>query len=384
MKHRLVKIFAVLALALVPVAVTAAELQSSPTGALSVNETVNDDIYAAGSSVLLSAPVNGDAILAGGVVLVNGVVSESVLTAGGTVTVSGNVGDDVRIIGGNIFINGNIAKDAIILAGQVNVAQTATVGKDLIILGGTVALDGTINGNVIIRGGDVTINGVVKGSVDASARSVVFGPNASINGKLKYSSIVEAQTATGIAGGGVEYKKMAEKTRQAEKNGSSFAAFFVLAVLAKIISLFVLAIIVWAIFKKKATDFAPNAFSQFGWNLLKGFAAAVVMPAAAFVLLITLIGAPVAVVAISAYGIFLVLSGILAPVLVGALIFKLAKKTAGYPVNVYTILVGAVACALIDIVPVLGWVVGIVFTLVALGELVRMALSTLVKMQADK
>jgi hypothetical protein len=381
MNYRFTKIIAVFALALLPVAASAAQLKGSPSGALAVVEAVDDDVYAAGSSVSLTAPVNGDAVLAGASVLVGGTVSESILAAAGTVNVSGSVGDDIRVIGGNIFVNGAVSRDAVIVGGQISIAPTATIGKDLIVLGGTVALDGTVNGNVIIRGGDVTINGTVKGSVDASARSVVFGANASIGGKLKYSSVVEAQTAMSVAGGGVEYKKMAEKVRQPEKSGNSFGIFLVLAIVAKIISLFVLALIVWAVFKKKTMAFVQGSFAQFGWDLLRGFTAAVAMPAAAFVLLITLIGAPVAILMISAYAILAVLSGILAPIILGSFIFKFAKKSAAAPVGAYSILAGSAAYALIDLVPVLGWAFGIVFMLAAFGGLVRMAIAALSKAQ---
>lgn len=385
MKYRSLKgaaaAFLVMA-ALMPVSALAAEFRGDKSGVTSVNDAVNNDLYAAGSSVSVSGGVSGDVLLAGSNVSVSGNVGEGLLAAGGTVTVMGNVSDDVRIAGGNIFVNGAVAHDVIVLGGQVNISSSATVGRDLVVLGGTVVVNGPVNGNVWVRGGDVTINAPIKGSVDVAAKKLAFGSAAKIGGKLMYSSPSEMPLPGGLAQYGVEYKKMIEKTTDDAKG--AIAALMTIGFLIKLISLFVLALLFTAVFKKRSAALTQGAMAGFGWNLLYGFAVLVLVPIAALILLITIIGAPLALIAISAYGILLAVAGFLAPILIGSWILKLVRKTGDYPVNVYAVLIGILVFGLAGLIPLLGWIFGCVFVLVALGTLGRAVIDGLRAMQGSR
>jgi hypothetical protein len=368
--------------ALMPVSVLAAELRGDKSGVTSVNDAIGNDLYAAGSGVSVSGAVSGDALLAGGNVSVSGNIGEGLFAAGGTVTVMGNVSDDLRIIGGNIFINGVVAHDVVVLGGQVNISSSATIGKDLIVLGGTVIIDGAVNGNVFVRGGEVTISAPIKGSVDAAAKKLAFGSAAKIGGKLIYSSPTEMSLPSGLAQAGVEYKKMIVKTSDDAKG--VFAAFMTIGLLIKLVSIFVLALIFTVVFKKRSSALVQSAFAGFGWNLLYGFAAMILIPIAALILLVTVLGAPLALMAMCAYGILLVVSGFFAPVLIGAWILKLTRKAGEYPMNIYAVLIGTLVYGLAGLIPVLGWVFDCVFMLVALGALSRAVTDGLRAMQGEK
>jgi len=358
---------------LLPVAAMAAEFRADRSGSTSINEAVNDDLYSAGNSVSLNGPISGDAVVAGNTVVISNDVGKSVLAAGGTLTVLGNVSDDVRIVGGNVFINGNVGHDVVVLGGQVNISSSASIGGDLVVLGGTVNINGPVRGNVYFRGGDATINAAVSGSVNATARTLSFGSQAAIGGQLVYSTPAPAQIADGVVNGTVAYKKTASSNSGSAQN--AFAAFFTISLLIKLISLFVLALIFSTVFKHRTSTIVKNAFTRFGWDILHGFSALVLIPFAALILLVTLIGAPLALLAFCVYGILLVLAGVLTPVLVGAWIWKLAKKTPEYTVNVYSILIGVIVYGLASLVPFVGWIFDLIFMLVGLGALSRAALS---------
>ncbi len=356
-------------LALAPSMAVAAEFRGESSGTMSVNEAVNDDLYAGGSSVSLVAPIAGDAVLGGGNVFVSGEVKESILAAGGTVVVSGNVADDVRVLGGNIILTGEVAHDVVVLGGQINISPSAMVGKDLVVLGGMVTIDGAVKGNVFVRGGDVVINAPIGGSVNAKGKTITLGSKASIGGKLIYSSQNELTIGSGIVGGGVEYNKMI--TKEVKDVRGEFAGLLFAGFLLKIISLLVLALIVTAIFKKRSLALTQNALNSFGWNILYGFAAMVLVPVAAILLLITLIGMPFAMIAMCVYCILLALAGIFAPVIIGSWAWKRISKASAYPVNTYSILIGVVIFAILGLIPIIGWLFGFIFVLVALGTLTR-------------
>jgi hypothetical protein len=371
-------LFIILA-ALLPIAAMAAEFRIDKSGSISINDAVKDDLYSAGNNVSLNGPVSGDAVVAGSNVSISGSVGKSVLAAGGMLNVLGNVSYDVRIIGGNILINGNVGHDVVVLGGQINISSSASVGGDVVVLGGTVTVDGPVKGNVYVRAGDVTINAHIGGSVMATARTLVIGSQAMIGSRLVYSSPSPAQIAGGVVNGTVEYNKTATNNSGSVQN--AFAAFFTIALLIKLISLFVLALIFTAVFKRRTSAVVTNAFDRFGWDILHGFSALVLIPFAALILFATIIGAPLAIFAIAAYGILLVLAGVLAPILVGAWIWKLAKKAPEYPVNNYSIAVGVIIYGLASLVPLVGLIFDLVFMLVALGALTRATLAGIVAEQ---
>ena len=366
---------------LAPGAVRAAEFRADKSGATNISEAVNDDLYAAGSNVALNAPVSGDAIAAGSTVTFSGTVGKSVLAVGGTVSVIGSVSESVRAIGGNILINGAVGHDVVVLGGQVNIASTASIGGDLVVLGGTVTIDGPVSGNVYVRGGDVTINAALAGSANITARTLSFGSRAAIGGALAYSSSAAAAIPDGAVRGAITYNKTSANDYRAGQG--ALAAFVALGFFIKIVSLFTLAFIFTASFKRRSHDLVQNAFARFGWDILHGFSALVIIPFAAVVLLVTFIGAPLAVLAIAVYAIMLVLAGILAPVLVGAWLWRLVKKTSDYPVNPYAIAIGVLAYVLAGLVPFAGWIFDFVFMLAALGVLARTALAAVSAAQGN-
>lgn len=374
MKQRLFNGLAIGALALcglMPVSAMAAEfVAADESGSVSISKEINNDIYAVGGSVAATSPISGDAFFAGGNVLVSGDVGESVMAAGGTITIVGNVAGDLRVIGGNITLNGKVAKDLIVLGGQVVISSSASIGGDLVILGGAVLVDAPVSGDVYINAGEVKIDSAIGGSAKITAEKITYSPSTTVGGALIYSALKESQIANEAVGGGIEFTKTETKTRN-KSQFNPLAMFVSVGLLVKLIATFVLALVLVAIFKKRSIALTQAAFSRFGTNLLYGFAAIVLVPIAALTVLITIIGAPLSLIAFAAYGILLSLAGILAPILVGSLIWKKVKKTANYPVNTYSILVGSVVYILVALIPLIGWIFCALFMLVALGVLSR-------------
>jgi cytoskeletal protein CcmA (bactofilin family) len=355
--------------ALLPLSAGAAQFNGDKSGSTSVNNDVNDDLYAGGSTVTINSQVSGDAVLAGGTVMANSTVGESLLAAGGTVTITGNVSDDIRVLGGTVVVNGNVSHDAIVLGGQVIISSSAVIGKDLVVLAGTVTVDGLVKGNVFVRGGNVTINAPVSGSVDIKADTVTFGPKAAIGGKLVYASPSETEIANGMVLGGVQYSKTINK-KTSEPKGS-FAGLAAIGIVFKLIIVFAIAWVFTTIFKKRSLEIVQSTMKGFGWKLIYGFSAMIAVPMAALIVLVTVVGAPVSVIVMCIYAIAFSLSGIFAPVVIGAWIWKAFKKTGEYPVNVYSVLVGSIISAIAGLIPFFGWAFNLVFALAVFGALSR-------------
>lgn len=367
---------------LTPSSLFAAQYRGDSSGSVAVSGAVEDDLYAGGASVSVAAPVGGDLVIAGGSIISTGSVGGGVLAAGGNITVSGSVGDDIRALGGNIFINGPVENDVVILGGQTVISSTATVGKDLVILGGNVTVEGAVRGNLYVRSGDVTLNSAISGSADIGGRRIVLGPNASIGGKLIYSAPAELNIPPGTARGGVEFRLM--EMRADSRGRDAVAAIFTIAFLVKMLTLLVLALVLAAVFRRRVTLAVQESLALFGWDLLRGFAGFILIPVAALILLVTVIGAPIAVVAIAAYVIMLVFAGIMAPILLGSLLWKIFTRASQYAMNAYSIIVGVLVYCLLSLIPLVGWVFGAIFMLVAFGSFMRSVLAAMRSAQESR
>jgi hypothetical protein len=196
---------------------------------------------------------------------------------------------------------------------------------------------------------------------------MVFGSKATIGGVLRYSAPEQILIESGTVKGGIEFKKLAAKPTG--ENG--LAGIFVLSLLVKILSVVVIALIAVAVFKKRSAKMVSSSFVGFGWNIFRGFSVLVLVPVAAVLFLITVLGAPLAIIAVAFYVAALVASGILAPVMVGSMIWKFFKKITVYEVNTYSILIGAVTYTLLSVIPFIGWVFALLFFLAAIGAIAK-------------
>lgn len=119
---------------------------------------VNDDVFATGDTIVIDAPVDS-LVVAGGSILVNAPVKGDLIAAGGKVTVDSDVGGKVIAAGGAVEMNGSVGTNLILAGGEVNVRNGTTVGRDALLSGGTVTNAGTINGALRISGSNVQNTG---------------------------------------------------------------------------------------------------------------------------------------------------------------------------------------------------------------------------------
>ena len=139
---------------------------------VSVDSPIDDDVFAAGGTVTINAPVSG-VVIAGGNIIINAPVSGDVFAAGGKVVVNSDVKGKIVAVGGDVDLSGD-AKNAVIAGGTVNIHPTTVISRDAAISGGTVSNAGTIVGNLTVRAENFYNTG--------SASSVDFKKNGGLQG----------------------------------------------------------------------------------------------------------------------------------------------------------------------------------------------------------
>jgi cytoskeletal protein CcmA (bactofilin family) len=264
-------------------------------GAVRVDQPVAGDLITAGGNIDLEAEVKGDAVAAGGHLRIAAPVGQNVYAAGGRVVIDAAVGRNVRAAGG-----------------QVDLGPKAVVAGNVTVAGGQVSLRGAVKGAVSANGGRVTIDGPVDGDVDSNAGSLRLGPNARIGGLLRYRSGDEIvlDPAAQVAGG---VQRLALPGRSASASAGAGALegrrersrwlgpgwFWTLGLMA-------LAAALVAAMPASSRRAGEVWRTRFGWSLLWGFVALVCIPVAVLILLISIVGIPIALLAILLYGALLI------------------------------------------------------------------------------
>lgn len=331
---------------------------------------IQDNLYVAGGEVQVDTTISGDLVTAGGNVLITKDVSEDIAAVGGSVTILGSSKGDARIAGGNVLISGNIGGDLVVAGGTVVISSGVTVGKDLIVTGGTVTINGAVVGNATIAGGEVRINNAVGGNVKANVGKLVLGDSANIKGTLEYKAHTSTdleKSATAVVAGETIFKETKRVTSD-ETDKGLMALFGILAFIG-FVSTIVLALAAFFAFKKFSHDVVRSSIAEPLPLILKGFVVLVTVPVAIVILLITLFGAPIALLALLAYILLICVSGIYSGIITGAWLSKKVFKSGEIKITWKNIISGVVVLALIKAIPFVGWIIGFVIFLAALGSI---------------
>jgi hypothetical protein len=324
---------------------------------------VQGDVVAVGSVIGVKGNVSGDVVAAGGRVSVSGNVSGSVFAGGGTVDVSGNVGGSVRTGGGTVTVSGIIEKDLVVGGGQIIVMPDAIIRGDLILGGGTADIQGKVLGNVRSGARQLTINNQIGGKTDLNVENLSLGPKAVLSQGLTYHSYAEAKIdpAAKITGA-VNF----DQKQGAPRGSKTFMpAIFGVGMLFKFL-MFLAAGLVFAYFFKKSTASIVHG-SMANWKVLwKGFAFLILTPILAIILMVTVIGIPLGILALLVYAFTLLITCVLAEIAAGAWLQKwIWKKDT---VDWKTVLLGTLAFIVLGWIPIVGWLATFALFLSAIGS----------------
>ena len=320
---------------------------------VTVNQPVAGDLFTSGGSIDIDADVGGDIVAMGGKLRIGADVAQSVYAAGGQVTISSKVGRNVRVAGG-----------------EVEIGPRAQILGNVSAAGGQLKLLGPVAGYVQAAGGRIYIDSAVSGDVDAASGRVELGPNARIAGTLRYRSGKEiTQDAAAQVLGGVE--RLAPRTRASGKTRDvRFKPSRVGAGLWAL-GLTLLAGVLLGVLPRFFGGVAETLRARWGMSLLIGFVLLVCVPVVALMLLVSVIGIPLGLLAIALYLALLPVGYVSAGICLGdwgLQRFK-ADQAGRLAWRVGAAMLGVAVIALLGWVPWLGVWVGLAALLIGVGAL---------------
>ena len=327
--------------------------------AVVTDDVAQDDVLRTGRTVRVDAEVEGDVAVAGSDVTVSAPVKGYVMSAGRTVSVEAPVGNDLWAAGERVSVDGHVGNNAMVAGQTVRLQPGATIGHDAKLAGDEVRSEGRIVHNLTIGARRAEIGGDIGGVVHASADRVTVLPNAIVRGDL----IVRASEPPVISPGAQVMGNVDFQRTGGVRWWLAWPALW----MCLFLSLLVLNLI--------GLYVAPTWFSRVAetlrtrplLSLLAGAVLLIAVPIVIAILLITLIGIPLAVILTAAYVIALVLSAALVSYRIGLWVFDRLHRTG---VSRWAaMLVGAFLVSLAISLPMVGGLIALAIVLTGAGAL---------------
>jgi cytoskeletal protein CcmA (bactofilin family) len=356
--------------------VLAFEGRGGDTVTVSGGESLEGDVYLAGRTVLCRGTIDGDLFAAGQTVAVNGEVNGGVSLGGQTVSISGEIGRGVRAAGASVDISGDIGGDALLAGGTVTVAQGSRIGRDLVFGAGTSTVAGEVQGRVKGSAEEVTISGVVHGDVELEVDKLVILPGARIDGDLVYTSGEQASIPSDAEiGGEVRFTLGKPEEEDAAKKGLGWLFPFALfaGIMWKVIGFlvaFVTGLIIILLLPRRLAAASDSLRTRPGPSAGWGAVALFATPIAAIIVCVTILGLALGVITLLLWGIAIYLSQIPVALLIGLLVLRRSPHAGNKGVMIGGFALGLVILALLRLIPIVGFFVGLATVLFGMGAVV--------------
>jgi hypothetical protein len=336
------------------------------------------DFFGAGGIVNLTDAVAGDAILAGGRVAVASEVAGDLVVAGGELSLGGAVGDDLYAAGGSVQLDAIVSGNARVAGGDVTVGPATVVAGALSLSGGRVLFEGNTHSQLRASGGTVRLNGEVHGDAEVRAEELLIGPDTRIRGRLVFHGPVAPEVPeSAVIAGGVEHHADSSRRWLDDTRPRVHDALRGVGSVLWFVGVFVAAALFVLLFPR----FARNAAAAIGARPLQslglGLAILVCVPFVGVVLLITIIGIPLALLLVPLYFLVLFLGWATAALFIaqrGLEVLRPARAvTPAW--QLLALFLGLLALWLLRQLPYAGGLIGFLALIAGIGALVWQALN---------
>lgn len=360
----------------VPAAVAHAfDVRSGNNIIVESGETIDGNLYAAGSQVVVDGTVEGDVFCAGSTVAINGTVNGDIFCAGSSLTVNGTVNGDVRAAASELSINGPITGGMTAFGSAININSAGSLGSNILAFGATLRADGPVGGDIQFFGASLLLNSGVDGDVifygtkqntSGNEPAVTLRPKAAIGGNLSYYQGVEHSVSEGASIAG-ETIVMEHKAGGPKDAGKWLGMFSLWLLLWGLFGGLVMALAIVGFFPKQTRATLDVMLTRPGGSIGWGLVTVIVAPVIIILLMVTVIGIPLGILS----AVLLVVMTMLAKVLSGIGVGALAAHWFKWKMSLYwQSVIGIILAVVIFSIPFIGWAIGCVAFLWAFGGVV--------------
>jgi len=322
---------------------------------------LGDDVLASGSAPSLRDSIPGDAILAGGDVVFTGSTGGDYVGAGGKQDIRGRVHGSMRAAGGHVEVSASVDRNATIGGGDVILDSSAVIGRNAYLIGGTIKVTGAVRGGLLATGGHVDLDGPIGQDVEIAGGSLRIGPHARIAGNLRHrvSGDVEIDPGAQITG-----KVIALPVSKRP------GAFGVLWAFGGLLAGIVIVLMIPRFIAEAADALQIRPIK----SVIVGFFGAIAAGIAIIIAAVTVIGLPLALLAVTVLIFLGSMSAMPAAVWIGEKILH-GRTLLGRQSTLVNFFLGGLVLMIVRIIPVLGGIVFLIATCIGFGAILLAAWS---------
>ncbi len=349
---------------------SAAVLLTDDTTTIRAEQTIDEDAYIFGNDVTFNGTASRDLISAtqdfdlGETARVGGNVN----VAANDVRLAGTIERSARMAARDVVITGTVGGDLVVAAQRLRIEAGARVTGDLIIAVQDVDILGEVGGQIRGQADTLTLtNAVVSQDILVAVDDLDVLGTTVVSGAIRYDSDSDATIAdTATLTGPVE---------RSDPSGPSAAGVSVgggvVWDIVRLLSMLMTGLVVVLVAPVASSAVADGVRRRFPATLIAGVVAIVLVPVLALVLVVTLIGIPVSIVALVLFGIALYLSQVFVGMAIGRTILPRGWRSYGRGYNILAMVIGVTLIALLRLIPVpfLDLAVGVIVALLGLGGL---------------
>lgn len=275
------------------VALSSVEAQSLQAGGdvtIPNGEVREGDIYAAAEAIRVEGRLDGDLAAAAARVVVDGRVDGDLFAIADTVDLRGPVGDSTRVVAQTLNVDTTIDGDLLAAAQELVVTGDARIAGGVVAAGRRVEIDGTVEGGARVAAGEIVIRGTLHGDANVIADRLDLAPGARITGDLDYRTRTPlSPEAAARVEGAVRYE---DPPVDEDESGTAWGfVFWFWQTLAALLA----GILVVALFRGVVQRLVVSIAEETTLGALLGFATFLVVPVAAGIAMVTLVGLPIGI-----------------------------------------------------------------------------------------
>ena len=351
---------------------------------------IGGDVYTGGSAPS-SVSAQRDAFAYGITVNLAGQIGKDAHAAGFDIDIASNIGADLYAVGGSIAVRGQVAEDLSASGFTVRLDEKASVGNNARIVGANINISAPIGGSLLAAGGKITLNAPVSGDVRLSAGNIEFGPAAKIQGKLTYSaenpvnipaSVISSDRIQQVPFKGAEFMRDLRKNIPEDMSFFWPSLFGLVMTFLATMGLFLIVSALCLSFMPSLTErLRRRAIESPGMAEISGFLGLALIVGLVPASALTLVGLPLVPIVLLAIFTLWLLGYLLGTYAVSTRVWLAFsgdnQLDASMARNLMVLAAGLVALAVLNFIPIVGWLINLAIMFLGLGSIALLILERL-------
>jgi len=333
------------------------------------NNYYTSNLYKFGRNIVVEGTLEKDLVVVGDQVVVSGSIGGDVIVMANQVRINGPVKGNVRVFADTIQLDSSIGKNVTLFAENIFLLKNTEIGWDAVMAAKKIRAQAEIGGDLLAASKDIMVSGRVGGNFNLYLNKqgqLTLNSGTIIGRDLNYISQNKLAIPEKTVGGLVNYYP-----GQSSYAGSYLKSFYAIKIIFSLLGLWLVGLILVAVFKKKLVPVTNLMAEKVGASLLAGAIFVILLPVVVMILLATLIGLPLALI-IACLGLLLIYIGeFFVGLLIGQYVWSCfdKKKISKAPL-MPAMFLGVFLFFVLISIPVIGWLVKFVGMIWGSGALI--------------